>query len=63
MDVEYHSNLSNIEDEEIDDSSTIRLYMYKPIYRESDEDSEDMDVKNSSAFDDFEFHIVQIKKL
>ena len=36
MDVEYDSELSNTDYEEIDDSDTI--YMYEPIRRERDED-------------------------
>ena len=55
MDVEYDSDMGNIEDEEFADSGTIRPYMYRPICRESDEDSEDEDVKNSSSIDDHEF--------
>ena len=36
MDVEYDSELSNTDYEEIDDSDTI--YIYEPIRRERDED-------------------------
>ena len=45
-------------DEEIDDFGTLRPYMYEPIRRESGEDSEDEDVKNSSSFDDHDFHMI-----
>ena len=37
MDVEYDSELSDTEYEEIDDSDTIMLYIYEPIRREKDE--------------------------
>ena len=37
MDVEYDSELSDTDYEEIDDSDTIRQYMYEPIRRERDE--------------------------
>ena len=37
MDVEYDSELSDTDYEEIDDSDTIRPYMYEPIRRERDE--------------------------
>ena len=51
MDVEFESDLSNTEDEEIDDSGTIRPYMYEPVRRESDKDSDGEDVKNSPSED------------
>ena len=38
MDVEYDSERSDTDYKEIDDSDTIRPYMYKPIRRERDED-------------------------
>ena len=38
MDVEYDSELCDTDYEEIDDSDTIRPYMYEPIRRERDED-------------------------
>ena len=62
MNIEYDSDLCEIEDEEIDSSGTVRPYMYETIRRESDEDSEDEDVKISSCFDDREFQIVQTRK-
>ena len=37
MDVEYDSELSDTDYEEIDDSDTIRPYMYEPIRTERDE--------------------------
>ena len=37
MDVEYDSELSDTDYEEIDDSDTIRPYMYEVIRRERDE--------------------------
>ena len=37
MDVEYDSELSDTNYEEIDDSDTIRPYMYEVIRRERDE--------------------------
>ena len=37
MDVEYESELSDSDYEEIDDSDMIRPYMYEPISREIDE--------------------------
>ena len=39
MDVKYDSELSDNDYEEIDDSDTIRPYMYKPVRRERDEGS------------------------
>ena len=36
IDIEYDSYLSNISDGEIDDSGTMRPYMYGSIRRESD---------------------------
>ena len=38
MDVEFDSELSDTDYEEIDNSDTIRPYMYEPIRRERDED-------------------------
>ena len=38
MDVEYDGELKDTDFEEIDDSDTIRPYMYEPIRRERDED-------------------------
>ena len=55
MDVEYNSELSDTEYEEINNSDMIRPYMYEPIRRERDEDSEDEDVNNSLPFHDHEF--------
>ena len=37
MDVEYDSELTDTDYEEMDDSDTIRPYMYEPIRRERDE--------------------------
>ena len=37
MDVEFDSELSDTDYEEIDNSDTIRPYMYEPIRRERDE--------------------------
>ena len=52
MDVVYDSELSDIEDEEIDDSGPVRPYMYEPIFKETNQVSEDEDESSFSPTDE-----------
>ena len=52
MDVEYHSNLEQISDLEIDDESAIQPYRFEPTRTTEESSDENSDVSERSDLDD-----------